>query len=272
MDQVFEKNRPVDTPFRISIVVATHNASQHLASTIDSILSQQHGLFEAIFIDAESTDRTLEIIRSYEDSRIRIQSVPTNNLFEMINRGIAMAQGEYVQILLPGDQYLSPSSLQIVAHQIADNDLPDLFYSACTIYDEWQKSHFLFRPLKKELLRQGLQPTMMQAMWVKKSTFKKLGYFDAQYAVRAAFDFFIRFAKHPELSAYSEMRVYIESKPLLMKYSFLLRSFRETFVLIRKYYGFTWSIIWLIRQKDLKRLLVRTFYKIKEAFSERCAF
>lgn len=266
---IFDKDVPVCSAFRVSVIIPTHNASQYIAATIESILGQKNSKIEAIFIDAESTDRTIEIIRSYEDSRIRLQVVPSSHLFEMINRGIAMAQGEYITVLFPGDEYLYPDAIALVMWQIAQGDFPDLFYTAATMYDEWNQIHLLFRPLRKELLRQGLQPTSLQALWIKKSVFRKLGFFDTSLLIRGALDFLIRFSKNSELSASSELRVYSNPAPIVRGYPYFLGNFRETFRIISRHYGLHYACLWVITQKDTKRLLWRFFKHIKGAFQSR---
>lgn len=264
-----EKDVPVCSTFRVSVIIPTHNASQYIAATIESILGQKNNKIEAIFVDAESTDRTIEIIRSYEDARIRLQVVPSSHLFEMINRGIAMAQGEYITVLFPGDEYLYPDAIALVMWQIAQGDFPDLFYTAATMYDEWSQIHLLFRPLRKELLRQGLQPTSLQALWIKKSVFRKLGFFDTSLLIRGALDFLIRFSNNSELSASSEFRVYSNPAPLVRGYPYFLSNFRETFHIIRRHYGLYYACLWVITQKDTKRLLRRFFKHIRSAFQCR---
>jgi len=264
-----DRHVPVCSMLRHTIVVPTHNAAHHIATTIESLLSQRNARFEVIFIDGESRDRTLEIIRSFEDSRFRIQSAPTSQYYEMVNRGVAMAQGEYVQILNPGDSYLYPDALNMASWQIAKNDFPDLFYTASILRDEWAESHFFFRPLKKEFLRKGMQPTHLNSLWVKRETFKKMGSFPIDYDLRGALDFFIRFSKHRELLASSEMRVYIESAPYIADTGYLLKNFKETFQLIVHHYGFFWALSYLFVQKDLKRLCRHYIKKIRSSFQGR---
>ena len=57
-----------------SVVIPTHNGEAYLAQAIESVLSQTYPHFEIIVLEHESTDRTLEIVRSYTDPRIRICS------------------------------------------------------------------------------------------------------------------------------------------------------------------------------------------------------
>jgi len=263
-----ERKVPICSTLRVSIVIPTKNASQYIGTTIESILSQRNARFEVIFIDAESQDSTVEIIRSYNDARFRIQSVPSGKIYEMMNRGIAMAQGDYVLILMPGDNFLYPDAMALAIWQIAQNDFPDLFYSACFLREDWHEPHFLFRPLKKELLRKGQQPTHLHSSWIKRQVFKEVGFFNTDLERRGALDFFIRFSRHPHLVASSEMRIYVDPEPVLVTRSYLFKNFKETFHLISKYYGPLWAFIWLWKQKETKRMVQLFVKRLKQSFSK----
>ena len=56
----------------ISVCMPVYNASRYLRDCIDSILSQSFTDFELLIVDDGSTDDSVEIIRSYSDSRIRL--------------------------------------------------------------------------------------------------------------------------------------------------------------------------------------------------------
>jgi len=269
VESIFDRRVPIASPCKVSIIVPTCDSSQLIPMTVESILSQKNCRFEAIFIDGGSLDRTVDIIRSYADPRFRIQSVPTNNLFEMTNRGIAMAQGEYIQVIGPGDCFLYPEALALVSTQLSQNDLPDLFYSASLIRDEWYQPHFLYRPLKKELLRRGRHPTHLHSVWIKKKVFKEVGFFDTALQTRGALDFFIRFLQYPHLVSACEMRVYVDPAIMKVPTSTLFLQFHETFQLIRHHFGFIWAMRWLFIQKDLKRISQRFFRYFKQAFLGR---
>lgn len=56
---------------KVSVVMSCYNSEKYLAEAIDSILNQTFTDFEFIIWNDGSTDRTEEIIKSYDDSRIR---------------------------------------------------------------------------------------------------------------------------------------------------------------------------------------------------------
>jgi glycosyltransferase involved in cell wall biosynthesis len=82
---------------RISVVLAVYNGERYLKEAIESILGQTFANFEFLIIDDGSTDRTREIIRSYQDPRIRLVVNETNEgLTRTLNRGLRLARGEFI--------------------------------------------------------------------------------------------------------------------------------------------------------------------------------
>lgn len=82
---------------QITVLMAVYNSEPFLNSAIDSILSQKFTDFEFLIIDDCSSDRSMEIINSYHDSRIRVLSNEKNiGLTKSLNRGLNLAKGEYI--------------------------------------------------------------------------------------------------------------------------------------------------------------------------------
>ena len=81
---------------KISVLLPAFNAQAYLRESIESILSQTFTDFELILINDGSTDQTLEIMQSFQDSRIQIVDQENAGLPISLNRGIALAKGEYI--------------------------------------------------------------------------------------------------------------------------------------------------------------------------------
>jgi len=80
----------------LSVVMAAFNAEKHIKEAIDSILKQSYTDFEFIIINDGSTDNTLEIIKSYNDHRIKIINQRNAGLSKSLNNGIAIANGRFI--------------------------------------------------------------------------------------------------------------------------------------------------------------------------------
>ena len=82
---------------KISVVMPAYNAEKYIAEAIDSILGQTYEDFEFIIINDCSTDRTEQIILSYDDPRIvYLKNERNSGVAVTLNRGLAVAQGEYI--------------------------------------------------------------------------------------------------------------------------------------------------------------------------------
>ncbi len=116
----------------VSIVIAAYNAEPFLCELMDSILAQTHEDFEAVIVDDGSTDRSLEILRGYEqrDARIRVISQENQGASAARNTAIEAARAEWIA-LMDADDTMEPNRLerQIVFVQ----DHPELALAASMV-------------------------------------------------------------------------------------------------------------------------------------------
>ena len=86
----------METPL-ISIVMVNYNQEDYLKESIDSVIAQTYQNWELIIVDDGSTDASVEIIKSYEDSRIRPIFLKKNrHICYATNLGLSHICGEYV--------------------------------------------------------------------------------------------------------------------------------------------------------------------------------
>ena len=82
---------------RVTVLMAVYNGEKYLREAIDSILCQTFGDFEFLIIDDGSTDKSVEIVKSYNDQRINLALNEQNlGLAASLNKGIKLARGEYI--------------------------------------------------------------------------------------------------------------------------------------------------------------------------------
>lgn len=82
----------------ISVIMSNYNTpEEYLREAIESILNQTYSDFEFIIVDDCSTDNSLEIIKSYKDSRISVIKNKVNmGITKSLNRALAVSKGEFV--------------------------------------------------------------------------------------------------------------------------------------------------------------------------------
>lgn len=82
---------------RVTVLMPVYNGEKYLREAMESILGQTYTDFEFLIINDGSTDRSVEIIESYPDARIRLVHNEKNiNLIATLNKGIELARGEYI--------------------------------------------------------------------------------------------------------------------------------------------------------------------------------
>jgi glycosyltransferase involved in cell wall biosynthesis len=82
---------------KVSIILPAYNAEKYLRKSIQSILNQTYQNFELIIVDDGSSDETFNIIKSFNDSRIRVHKNKVNQgLVDCLNIGASIATGSYL--------------------------------------------------------------------------------------------------------------------------------------------------------------------------------
>ena len=142
----------------VSIITPVYNAQKYIAQAINSVLSQTYKNWELIIINDGSSDNTEDIIKSFEDSRIKLITQLNGGVSRARNRGLEVAKGEYITFL-DADDILPIESIELRTQYLEKNRDIDLVDGVVSIRDEaMQKERRVYRPyyrgrLLKRLLR-----------------------------------------------------------------------------------------------------------------------
>lgn len=99
---------------KVSVLMAVRDAAAFLPESLDSLLRQTFGDWEAVCVDDASHDGSLALLRSYaaRDPRVRVLSKPVGEgAFLARQKGFAASVGEYVT-MLDADDWLAPDALE----------------------------------------------------------------------------------------------------------------------------------------------------------------
>ena len=110
---------------KLSIITITYQAEAFLERTIQSVLEQGHrAQIEYVLIDGASTDGTLALIEKYRPHIDLLISEKDHGIYDAMNKGLSIANGEYVLFLNAGDTFASPDTLTIILQSLNEN--PDV--------------------------------------------------------------------------------------------------------------------------------------------------
>ena len=174
---------------KVSVVIPAYNHERYIGAAIDSVLEQTHDNLELIIIDDGSTDKTGDVISSYNDVRIRSFHQENQDAYNTINRGLSLSQGDFVSILNSDDVY-APDRLEILiryhretgAHCLFTDVIPisdtgeefidpafgwncwhrknrDFFFSCGDLYSAFLKGNFMVTTSNLFLSREAVQRT-----------------------------------------------------------------------------------------------------------------
>ena len=107
----------------VTIITVCRNHAKELERTIRSVESQTWQEKEYLVIDGASTDDTLDVIKAHEVSITRWVSEPDQGIYDAMNKGVRMAQGEWVIFMNAGDTFASDDTLQRVFGSPLDADV-----------------------------------------------------------------------------------------------------------------------------------------------------
>lgn len=173
-----------------SIITVSFNAEKTIAATLDSILEQGIEDIEVIVIDGASTDGTVNMLHQYKGSfhgKLRWQSEPDNGIYDAMNKGVALAQGEFVNFLNCGDSYL-PKALANVAETIRLHPKTQVAYGIARYFDDRGEVR-LIRECHTRFRERNI---CHQSIWYKRDLFDKYGMYDLAYRYLADYDLNIR--------------------------------------------------------------------------------
>ena len=95
----------------ISVVIPLYNKEKQIANTLRSVFDQTYTDYEIIVVNDGSTDNSVAVVESLNDSRIRLIHQKNAGVSAARNRGIEDAKGEYLA-LLDGDDEWKPEFLE----------------------------------------------------------------------------------------------------------------------------------------------------------------
>ena len=181
----------------VSVLMTVFNREKYVATAIESVLAQTLTDFELIIVDDGSTDRSMEIARSYlHDPRVRI-SVNVKNLGDYPNRNHAarLSTGKYLKYV-DSDDAILPHCLEIMTHMMESH--PN---AGVLLWSSEGEPWYPFELSPQDVYRRGFFSGRRferapLSLLLRKDTFDKVGGFDERWKLGADMEFCYRIARY----------------------------------------------------------------------------
>lgn len=225
-----------------TVITVTYNAAGTLPATIASLRAQEQELFEWVVVDGGSTDATLRMVEESGVADVRVLSEPDDGIYDAMNKGLAMATGDYVVFLNAGDSFHAPDTLKRLADVALDNDYPGVIYGQTQIVDAARTPLGMRHLTAPETLtvnsyKEGMVVCHQAFVALRKIT----TYFDTRYRLSADYDWCIGCTQRSRRTKYVDA-ILVDYLNEGMTTANMRRSLRERFAIMRRYFG-TWPTI-----------------------------
>lgn len=219
----------------VSVITVCYNSAHLLQRTIKSLRLQTYSEIEYIVIDGASKDNTKQIIKENQDIINLWISEPDNGLYYAMNKGLDLANGDYVIYINAGDMFSSPDTLEKVFANHQDD--VDIYYGDTMILAENQKeigSRRLNPPkqLTKNSFRWGMT-VCHQSIFIKRTIAPK---YNTSYRITADYDWV--------LTSIENAKKIVNTNTYISKFlsgglssKHIVKANKERFRIMRNHYG-----------------------------------
>lgn len=178
----------------VSLILTTYNSIENLITTLESIESQTYSEIEIIIKDGESTDGTLDVIKSYENKSkysVRWVSCPDAGIYDAMNQGYALSTGNIIAFF--NDTFARNDAVQKIVDLI-EKTTDCVGAHADLIYATDEKIIRYWKMGQQKSIYTGWMPGH-PTLFLKREIYEKYGLYKIDYKISADYEFMIRFLK-----------------------------------------------------------------------------
>ena len=180
---------------KISVITVCFNSAATIADALSSVDAQTWPDFEHWVIDGGSSDATMGIVGAHARPWRHVVSERDKGIYDAMNKGLRLAQGDVIGFINSDDFYASPDALAKVAAAFEDTAVDVVYGDLCYVKQDdvgavvryWRSS--AFRP---GLFLYGWCPPH-PTLFVRREVYERFGTFDLQYRIASDVELMIRF-------------------------------------------------------------------------------
>lgn len=203
------KNRPL-----FSIIIPLYNKEIFIENTLKCVLNQTFVNFEVLIINDGSTDKSVEIVSQYKDSRLNIFHQTNQGASSARNKGIELARGKYITFL-DADDYWRKDFLEVFYHLINKFPKQKVFSAAIKIetsYNIIKAKYSLSNEVEPNIFIENYFKGSMKYSLIctscavfNKEIFNKVGIFDREIPSGQDIDLWIRIGMHYQILFFNKV-------------------------------------------------------------------
>lgn len=184
-------------PPRFSIITVCRNSAATLGETMESVWQQEFRDFEYIVIDGASTDGTLELLRESAGrfrGQMRWVSEPDAGIYDAMNKGLKLAQGDVIGFLNADDFFADATVLGEIAGAFDGDSGIDAVHGSLNYINAERRIVRRWRgcAYKPGAFQRGWMPAH-PTFYCKRCCFEQYGAFDTGIGSAADFELMLRF-------------------------------------------------------------------------------
>lgn len=182
---------------KLSLITPSYNSALTISRTIDSVIAQNYSDLEYIIIDGGSSDKTAEIVASYQDRlKINFISEPDKGIYDAMNKGIKLATGDVIGILNSDDLFYYDKVLSTVATVFSDVKIEVVYGDIKYFSDDINKTSRYWKTgeYKESKLNNGWT-IPHPALFVRKSVYNQVGLYNIDFKIAGDYEFILRILK-----------------------------------------------------------------------------
>lgn len=173
----------------ISVVTVCYNSKYELIKTIESLRNQTSKDFEYVIVDGNSNDGTLEVIKTNSDIISSFISEKDNGIYDAMNKGISIVNGEYI-LFLNSDDTLDDNFIEEI-YNIITQYKPDFIYSSVTA-NFGKKLKTYIPPIIDSSFKFDRMPFPHPGFIVKRELYYSIGEFNIKYKYASDLDWMLK--------------------------------------------------------------------------------
>ena len=188
---------------KVSVITATYNRDTTVVRALSSIKSQTYTDIQIVVVDGASQDNTVLLVSPMLGYNDILQSEPDQGIYDALNKGLALAEGDIIAFLHSDDLYFDNDVISKVV-EIFSDDSVDVVYGDVCFFSGSNVTKTMRRyrsdKLSKKNLAWGKMPAH-PAMFIRRRIYKEIGFFETNFKIAADYEFLCRLVHYTNLKS-----------------------------------------------------------------------